>query len=320
MIGGIDLGGTKIEARLFDDDLNELSRQRIDTPKDNYKDMLSALTQIATWLDQHSPGLPIGLALPGLINPTSGVMLAANLPCSGQALASDLAKQFARPIPLINDSRAFTLSEAMMGAGQNFANVIGLIIGSGVAGGQAQKGQAMLLGQNGQYGEFGHTPLPAHFIAQYDLPLLPCGCGQIGCMETYLSGSGLMNLAKLKMGRDATSHEIVANPKFTVIMDIWHDLLRELIGQICKYYDPDIIILGGGLGMLDGLPDRLLSGLSDKLLNNTTPPIITQAEGGDASGARGAALFALSQDRNQSHTKPQSQAQNWPHNQKRSNP
>jgi N-acetylglucosamine kinase len=292
MIGGIDLGGTKIEARLFDDTFQEVGRHRIPTPTATYSDMLDGIVSQIRWLEDQGAVTAIGLGSPGLINPRSGHLLTANLPATGHSLADDLAELVNRKVTVINDCRAFTLSEARMGAGAGHRSVVGLVIGTGVAGGHAIDGQ-IIPDRNGQHGEVGHLPLPAAFIATHDLPLIPCGCGLHACIETYLAGPGLVRLAEQMTGKTATTQVILQTmPK---VRQAWLELAAILVSLISRTSDPDVIVLGGGLGTVLGLPDDLKIALDGLLLANTEPPIITQAKHGDASGALGAALYAQQQ-------------------------
>lgn len=294
MIGGIDLGGTKIEARVFDAALVEVARHRIATPKQSYDALLDGIASQVAWLETHGPLEAIGLGSPGLIHPTTGVMLTANLPATGHTLAVDLAAKVGRAVPLLNDCSAFTLTEAAMGAGQSYRNVVGLIIGTGVAGGQAIDGR-IIPDLNGQQGEYGHLPLPADFVARHGLPLLPCGCGLTGCFETYLSGPGLVRLAHHMTGETATPAEIL--DEFPAVRAAWIGLVAALVALIARTSDPEVIVLGGGLGMVADLDSAVLAALPGLLLPNTVPPAIVQARHGDASGALGAALFAQQQMR-----------------------
>ena len=219
MIGGIDLGGTKIEARAFDDDLVEIARHRIATPTESYQTLLDALAAEVTWLDDQGEMEAIGLGSPGLINPNTGEMLTANLPATGHRLGHDLAEKTGRTIALINDSRAAALSEALVGAGRGARNVVGLAIGTGLAGGHVIDGR-LVPDNNGQHGEYGHLPLPAEFVVRYDLPLVPCGCGLTGCFETYLSGPGLSLLAETVAGQHLTPEEVFAADELRSVADI----------------------------------------------------------------------------------------------------
>ena len=289
--GGIDLGGTKIEARLFDQNFKERDRRRIDTPTETYEEMLNALFEQAKWLDESAIDCSIGLGVPGVINPTSGELFTANLPASGHGLEADISQKFGRRIACINDCRAFALSEATLGAGQGHRSVLGLVIGTGVAGGHVVDGQ-LLTDLNNQHGEYGHMALPGTAVAKHDLPLLACGCGQTGCFETMIAGPGLAKLAEFKHGEIKQPQDIIADPELGYVFEVWVDLVGDMIGLITRAIDPNVIVLGGGLGVIDGLTERLNEVLPAKMLSNTEPPKLVRAEGGDASGARGAALYA----------------------------
>lgn len=294
MIGGIDLGGTKIEARLFNASMQEVARHRITTPVESYAALLQGLLSQIKWLEGQGQIDAIGLGAPGLIHPETGLMLTANLPATGQKMGADISALAGREIPITNDCRAFTLSEARNGAGIGYANVAGMIIGTGVAGGHVVNGE-LLLDKNGQHGEFGHLQLTAELVERHGLNTVECGCGLRGCFETYLAGPGLVRLAKLKTGRDLVTREILSDPALKNVQDIWIDIAASLVATLTRTIDPEIIILGGGLGSLEGLADKILTVLPDKLLSGTKPPVFANAVHGDASGALGAALFAQSQ-------------------------
>ena len=289
MIGGIDLGGTKIEARVFDDTLQEIARHRIPTPIASYDGLLDGLAVQIAWIESQGEIAAIGLGSPGLINPHTGEMLTANLPATGQRLAKDISARAGRDIAVINDCRAFTLSEALLGAGASHRNVVGLVIGTGVAGGHVVD-QHLVPDLNGQHGEYGHLPLPADIVAQHRLPLHACGCGLTACYETYLSGPGLVRLATHLTDQTLTTHEILNH--HPDVRDVWMSLAATLIGLISRTSDPDVIVLGGGLGTVPGLAEDLTALIPDYLLANTTPPQIVRAMHGDASGALGAAFYA----------------------------
>lgn len=291
--GGIDLGGTKIEARLFDQNLNEQNRKRIETPVGNYSRLLDGIFEQLNWIEQQAPTCPIGLASAGLVNPKSRKIFAANLPFDQQHLETDIARRFGRLVPLINDSNAFTKSEANFKSVQKFNNVMGLIIGTGVSAGQVLSHNTIREGANGQWGEIGHIPLPASTVIKFGLPILDCGCGQIACYETLLSGPGLVNLAKTKFDIDTTTHEIFSDQKHAALLDIWFEILSDLLAVLAKTNDPEVVIFGGGLGALPIVPDQVRNKLETKLLPGVSAPQLVTAQGGDASGARGAAIYAL---------------------------
>jgi predicted NBD/HSP70 family sugar kinase len=292
---GIDLGGTKIEAQVFADDWTLQDRQRWPTPR-HYPDLVAALVQAIRWCETHGPNLPVGISAAGLINPKTGLALTSNLPATGKPFPADIAAAAGRPIAWINDCRALTLSEAMLGAAKGADPAIGLILGTGVAGGVVTGGR-LLPSPAATGGEFGHFPLAAPPMTTHGLPILTCGCGRLGCTETYLSAPGLARIAAHLTGQTHTPEAIVADrgsvPAFALAWDIWLDLATEFLVTLCLTIDPQVIVIGGGLSRAPGLTDDLAQRLADATLKGFPIPAIRLAEGGDASGARGAALHAL---------------------------
>ena len=293
---GIDLGGTKIEAQIFAADWTLLARNRWPTPKD-YPALVQALVDAIRWVEAHGTA-PIGISAAGLINPASGLALTSNLSATGKPFPSDVEKAAARPIAWINDCRALTLSEATLGAAKGADPAVGLILGTGVAGGVVT-GRKLLPSPAQTGGEFGHFPLAAAPIVAHGLPILPCGCGRQGCVETYLSAPGLARIAAHLTGTDHSPETIVAgrthNPQFAKAWDVWLDLATEFLVTLCLTIDPQVIVIGGGLSCAPGLTDDLTHRLTAATLKGFPIPAIRLAQGGDASGARGAALHALNE-------------------------
>lgn len=292
---GIDLGGTKIEARLFDQNFNEQNRRRIETPLESYPQLLNGILEQLNWIEQQAPNCPIGLASAGIIHPVNRQIFASNLPFDQEHLEADIKRKFGRFVPLLNDSNAFAQSEANYTNTKKYNNVVGLIIGTGVAAGQVFSHETVLEGANGQWGEIGHIPFSAAAAEKNDLPILDCGCGQKACFETLLAGPGLVRLAKLKFDTDTTTYEIFSDQKYAPLLDIWFDILSDLLAVIAKTNDPEVVVFGGGLGTLSIVPERVKNKLKHKLLPGVSAPKLMTAQGGDASGARGAAIYALNQ-------------------------
>jgi predicted NBD/HSP70 family sugar kinase len=297
--GGIDLGGTKIEATLFDAALNPLDKRRLPTPTTGYEALLDALVSEINWLRDCAGqlNLPVGIGMPGLVDPTSGVSVTANLPANGRMLARDLSDLAGGRIITANDCKAFALSEASGGAGAGYARVFGLILGTGLGGGFCRDG-VLDLGANGLVGEVGHFGLPAHLVAKYDLPLVTCGCGRIGCFETLVSGTGLTRLANSLGGVNADGAQIVTaaasgDTRMGKVFEIWMCLTAELIHTIQLHLDPDCIVLGGGLSQVADLDKLLTTRLQQVILPSVRAPKILKPQFGDSSGGRGAALLVM---------------------------
>lgn len=296
--GGIDLGGTKIESTLFGRGLEALDTRRRATPNGDYGALLDALADEIDWLRAASgnSALPVGIGIPGLVDPQTGISLTANLPANGKPLSKDLRSRVGGTIVTENDCKCFALSEARGGAGGGYARVFGLVLGTGLGGGLCQDGR-LVLGANGLPGEVGHYALPAHLIAEHDLPVLECGCGRRGCTETLISGTGISRLAKALTGTALSGQELAASsgdPQTLRVLGIWTELAAELLHTIQLHLDPECIVLGGGLSNLPGLEGSLAEALRRVALSGVRRPEILKPKFGDSSGGRGAALIALS--------------------------
>ena len=290
--GGIDLGGTKIEARLFDGPGAETREmRRVPTPKDAFAPMLEALAEQVDWLRQAGGGdFPIGLSVAGLIDPETGVSFASNIPATGHAIGPALRDRTGRDLPVVNDCMAFAYSEAQGGAGEGMRSVMGLILGTGVGGGICLDG-ALPHRHAGLAVEVGHLGVSNRALARHGLPLWPCGCGRAGCVENYVSGTGVANLAEWKLGRRVPAEELTG-PDAQPVWDIWADIAGDCLHAIQIMLDPDCIVLGGGLSKLEGITEMLTDSLARQRLGTARLPAIRVARHGDSSGARGAALIA----------------------------
>ena len=288
-IGGIDIGGTKIEARLFDGpQVIPRATRRIATPRGSYAELLAALNAQIDWLEAQAHGpLPVGVAIPGQIDPDSGTSFAANIPTTGHSPARDLAATRGRRVPVVNDAMAFALSEAVGGAGDGSTSVMGLILGTGVGGGICLDG-ALPPRHAGLSVEVGHIGLPARALAAHGLPLFPCGCGKAGCIETYVSGTGMANIAQALTGTRTRAED---GPDAATLA-AWTTCAGEALAAIQILLDPACIVLGGGLSRMEGIAARLTDALAAARLGDARLPAIRVAQHGDASGARGAALVA----------------------------
>lgn len=298
MYGGIDLGGTKIETCLFDEQLRPIKKQRVATPRSSYEDLLATLQAQSQWLEAESsnPLIPIGVGIPGVIDRQTGLLACANLVASGQPFQADLEARLGRPIVVENDCQCFTLSEVHGGAAENHELVFGLIIGTGVGGGVCFR-QSLLATFNGMAGEVGHFALPAHLVSQWSLPLIPCGCGKLGCYETLVAGPGILRLSQHFTGHAVEAPVMVqlaqaGHEDYQRVYEVWIGLLCELLKTIQLVLDPHCMVLGGGVSQIEGLSERLRQSLPHHQLAGVQVPAISTAKFGDSSGVRGAAILA----------------------------
>ena len=295
---GIDVGGTKIEIAVFDSDLNRLWSSRIDTPTESYASFIDSIVELVDNADNkfHQLGT-VGIGLPG-INDADGLVISANVPCiDGRTPGPQLIKRLGREVVFINDCQALAISESNGGAGINARYVLGLIIGTGVAGGFCVD-RNLVPGSNGAASEYGHIQLPAILQQRYQLPLRQCGCGLIGCMEQYISGPGLLWLSTHLGGQYQSVADLILclrNDDLLAkkIFNTYTDCLSYLLATLTMVLDPDLVVLGGGLSNIDELYLQLPERVQGYLFAKQSTPTIVPPRFGDSSGVRGAALLAM---------------------------
>ena len=148
--------------------------------------------------------------------------------------------------------------------------------------------------------EFGHIFAPAHLVQKYDLPIVICGCGKVGCIETLVSGLGMTRLAEAMAGRTVTPREIDQlrdkDRDVAKVWEAWCALVSELCLAIDYVINPDVIVLGGGLSNMKQVIRDISVHMAQNQFEGFQPPLLLLAEGGVSSGARGAA-YAAWQDR-----------------------
>ena len=294
---GIDLGGTKIEAIALSPTGEEIARRRIATPRD-YAASLEAITTLVRELEQAAGGTgTVGVGIPGTVVPRTGLVKNANSTwLNGQPLGRDLEHRLGRPVRLMNDANCFALSEATDGAGAGARVIFGVILGTGVGGGIVAGGR-VLAGANLIAGEWGHNPLPWPSDAEQPGP--PCYCGKRGCIETWLSGPGFERDHAQFTGRALSGPEIVqaaarGDPDASRALARYHDRLARALAGLINVLDPDVVVLGGGMSNIPGLPEATTALLPRYLFaaGASSEPVATRvvrAAHGDASGVRGAA-------------------------------
>lgn len=292
---GIDLGGTKIEAQVFGSDWTPVDRRRVRTPQ-TYDALIKQIADLVTWAnDLGDQPMPIGLGTAGLINPKTGIATAANLPIHGHPFARDLSATLGRHIAILNDSQAIALSEAVFGAGREYSSILSLSLGTGVSGAFVRQGQ-LYSGFSHTSGEFGHIAAPAHLVQKYALPVVACGCGQIGCIETLISGAGLSRIAKQIMAVDVSPEQVIASraddPAAQQVWEVWCALTADLLRTLMRTFDPDCFVLGGGLSAIPDIAADLTTAADAVQFTGFEVAPIRLAKGGETSGARGAAYAA----------------------------
>ena len=204
---GIDLGGTKIESIVIDYDGHEIYRKRISNPKNDYNSTLNSIKDLVHQSESET-GLygTIGVGIPGIISKQTKLVKNANSTVLiGKSLDKDLELILGRPVRLANDANCLALSEYIDGSGEQYNSLFGVILGTGVGGGLVIDGK-IFPGANLISGEWGHNPLPWPDLNE--LPGPECYCGLRGCIETFLSGSGLENTFYKITGETVSANEI----------------------------------------------------------------------------------------------------------------
>ncbi|MFC3117253.1 ROK family protein [Cellvibrio fontiphilus] len=291
---GIDLGGTKTEVILLNGDSRELFRTRIPTVRDDYpatlRDIAGLVAQAEAAAGQTH--LPVGIGIPGTVSRKTGFVKNANSTwLNGKPFQKDLSAFLQRDVKVTNDANCLAVSEATDGAGRGYELVFAGILGTGCGAGLAYKG-APLVGPNGVAGEWGHNPLP--WASDATLNARPCYCGKAGCMETFLSGTGLCRSYEFAAGEKIKGHEIVAralNGELTAqqVLENYYDQLARGLASIINSLDPDVIVLGGGASNIAAIYTELPKRLPRYVFGGECDTPIVPAVHGDSSGVRGAA-------------------------------
>lgn len=289
---GIDLGGTKTEAAVIDDDGVIIWRERLATVQGDYAKIISNIVELteAAKLSSGFDG-PIGMGIPGSASPKTGLIRGANTAVlNGKDLRQDVADATGRAVRIANDANCFTLSEATDGAAQGYESVFGVIIGTGCGGGLVAHGK-IITGGNGITGEWGHTPLPWPIDHEYDGH--ECSCGNIGCMETYVSGPAISADYFSRTDTNLSAKEIAGRTHLDLVAEsviqVLEDRLARGLAQIINIFDPAAIVLGGGLSNLDRLYQNIPRKWPTLVFSDYVDTPLLKPMYGDSSGVRGAA-------------------------------
>jgi glucokinase len=313
MRGGIDLGGTKIQAVVVDDEHTVLGETRAPTPTtggpgDVAAAMAAALEQAAEAAEVETADLEgVGVGSPGEIDASAGTVTSArNLPdWEGTfALGDELSRALGTRVALGNDVQVATDAEALLGAGKPYRSLLGVFWGTGVGGGIVLDGRPWV--GRGAAGEIGHVVVKRGGAR--------CTCGRKGCMEAY-AGRGSMELrararhkrgAKTDLfhimrdrGRDRLTSGVWAraldrdDPLATELMDDAVAALGAGVASVQNVLDVEAIVIGGGLGIRLGEPyaGRIRDAMMPHLFVDGDPPAVSVAALGDLGGAIGAALL-----------------------------
>lgn len=295
---GIDLGGTKMEGVILESAENPqvLHRLRIPTEADKgYEHIVNQVANLLAMLEAASGLKPahIGIGHPGTLDPNTGVIKNANTTAlNGKPFNKDLEAKLGIPVRLANDANCFAVAEALMGAAANIKPaprvVFGVIMGTGVGGGWVVDGK-VLNGKQGIAGEWGHNFL--------DDSGGPCYCGRTGCVETVISGPALeqyyagISGQKLSLKDMVKRAETGEDEAARQTLDRLVHFFGKAVAVVINMVDPDVIVIGGGVGNIDRLYTDGVQEARKHLFNTRIDTIFLKPALGDSAGVYGAALL-----------------------------
>ncbi len=292
---GIDLGGTKIEGIVLRNDGEITHKVRIATRSTKYQDILADLCHMVESLQtQAGNHLSVGIGTPGSLS-TSGIMKNSNtLAINGKRLLEDIESKLGYVVRLENDANCFALSEACYGSAKSARSVFGVIIGTGCGGGLVVD-QKLITGPNSIAGEWGHNCIPANVRTLIGSDRA-CYCGRSNCIETLLSGRGLSQSYFEATGGELSALEIATSARAGVMsaqecLSIYSDQLARCLATVVNLFDPEIIVLGGGLSNITTLYERVPELLKPHVFTDDMKTKVVAPTFGDASGAIGAACL-----------------------------
>ena len=309
---GIDLGGTKILTGLVNKGNGEVLysiKQKTGSNKDAESILEKIKISIKELLETSHFDISqiesIGIGVPGQVNREKGILVSApNLNCSNLNLKAILEREFFIPTFIGNDVEVATLGEMKYGAGQNFNNFVCIFVGTGIGSGIAENGKVRF-GATGTAGEIGHIIV--------DAGGRPCGCGGNGCLEAYASRTAIEAriMGALKKGRPSIITELIQDGKtisskmikkalehrdelITQVLFEASDYLSSGIATIMNFYNPELIIMGGGLiEAIDVFYERTIEKAKMKSLPiPASKTIFKRAKLGDYSGVVGACFLS----------------------------
>ncbi|UFS71546.1 ROK family protein [Geomonas sp. RF6] len=294
---GIDLGGTKTEAVLLAPDGTLLDRRRQPTPLAlGYSGVIDAVAAMARHAASGVPSghdCTIGVGIPGSIDSVTGLVRNANSTCLiGKPLQRDLESHLGRPVGVRNDADCFTLAECRLGAGAGYGLVFGVIMGTGCGGGICIDGDVRE-GPHRICGEWGHFSVDP-FGA-------PCYCGNRGCVETKISGSGVEASFFRDTGVELSMDRIVAGaregePRCKAAFERFLDDFGRCLGGLISLLDPDAVVLGGGLSNIEELYGAGVARVRHYAFHDDLCTPILKNRLGDSAGVFGAAMIGAGRE------------------------
>ncbi len=283
---GIDLGGTKTEGIILNDNLEPIERKRIPTPQNDYNAILNSVVDLVNDLKTKTNDSTIGICTPGAISKKTGLIKNSNTQCLiGMPLKEDLEKALGKKVSMENDANCFAMAEAKMGAAKDYDVVFGVIMGTGVGGGIVIN-KKIHHGRTNIAGEWGH-----HTLHQNGNK---CYCGKNGCVETYISGPALEKRWNELTGKKDSLPQIIQNLDDDKVIQWKNEFLHNFgtaLANVIDILDPDAIVLGGGVSNVSFLYDEGKKAVYDSVFSDLVDTPILKNQLGDSAGVFGASLL-----------------------------
>jgi fructokinase len=296
---GLDIGGTKIEGVVLESSQNPNVLCRLRLPTEANKGYVHIIYRIQKLVETMIAEVgirprKIGVGHPGMADPHTGRLKNSNtLVLNEKPLAYDLEKVLKIPIVLSNDANCFAVAETHYGVVKELAPnarmVFGVILGTGVGGGLVFDGK-LWPGHHGIAGEWGHN-----IILEEEGD--PCYCGKTGCVETVISGPALeryyFNLTDRKILLKEISERAERGLDTAAIetMERLTTYFGKAIGTVINILDPNVVVIGGGVGNIDLLYSSLPNSLKNYVFNDKVHTKFLKPSLGDSAGVFGAALL-----------------------------
>lgn len=295
---GIDLGGTKVEGVIMvsPNSNDVLFRDRISTEVDlGYEHVLHQIASLVDRMEKsagHRPEI-IGIGTPGTMDMHTGLFKNCNSTVlNSKPLKQDLEALLKMRVVTANDANCFALAETRLGiVKEKFHNVevvFGVIIGTGCGGGIVVNG-TVINGLQGIAGEWGHNFL--------DESGGECYCGKTGCVETIIAGPALERFYQKQRGQVLNLKEIYdryqegRDPVAIQTINRLNDMFGKALSVVINILDPDVVVVGGGVGNIPSLYDKGVGCLKEYVFNNRLDTPVVKPLLGDSAGVFGAALL-----------------------------
>jgi len=287
---GIDLGGTKTESLILDEQGELIERKRLATRQEQgYEHVVEVVADLYISMRDHIQNLEhkLGIGTPGYTN-ARGLIENSSLLClNGRPLIGDVERLIGIKPETENDANCFAVAEAILGAGKGEKIVFGVIMGTGCGGGIVVNNK-LIRGHQYLGGEIGHAVM--HPGGR------KCFCGKRGCVERYISGSGIEEGYLEKAGAKKRLQEIVNDYRkgdglATEIMVRFFEDFGLAMSTLINILDPDLIVLGGGVSNIDEIYTTGIEEVRKNVFKEDPEIRIAKNKHGDSAGVIGAALL-----------------------------